>query len=242
MLRLFFMLILMSILSAFAAADSDNKAQAIKAGLIQAFPSHIPDSVSKSPVDGFYEAVYGTQIIYVSDDGRYMMQGVLMDIENGGRNLTEAAARRARKKYLSAVEKQEAISFGAQKPRHTVTVFTDIDCGYCRKLHAEIDQYASYGIKVNYLLFPRSGADSPSYAKAVSVWCSEDRAQALTKAKRGENPATQDCQNPVAEHVDIGSKVGVTGTPALLTAGGELMPGYLPAQELAKRLDQLAGR
>ena len=240
MFRLFFTLILMSILSVFAVADSDNKAQAIKTRLIQAFPSHIPDSVNKSPVDGFYEAVYGTQIIYVSDDGRYIMQGILMDIENDKRDLTKAAAKRARKKYLSTVEKQEAISFGAQKPRHTVTVFTDIDCGYCRKLHAEIDQYASYGIKVNYLLFPRSGINSLSYSKAVSVWCSDDRAQALTKAKRGENLAAQNCHNPVAEHIDIGSKVGVTGTPALLTASGELMPGYLPAKELAERLDRLA--
>ena len=242
MFRLFSMLILMSVLCAFAAADSDNKAQAIKARLVEAFPAHVPDSVSKSPVDGFYEAVYGTQIVYVSDDGRYIMQGVLVDIENGKRDLTEAAARRARKKYLTTVEKQEVISFGAQEPRHTVTVFTDIDCGYCRKLHAEIDQYASYGIKVNYLLFPRNGTNSPGYAKAVSVWCSDDRAQALTRAKRGENIAAQNCHNPVAQNLDIGSKIGVTGTPALLTASGELMPGYLSAKDLAERLDRLARR
>ena len=240
MSRLFFILILMGIFACFAYAESGKEAEAVKAKLIEAFPPHKPDSISKSPVDGFYEAVYGTQVIYVSNDGRYVMQGVLMDIEDGKRDLTEVAASRARKKYLAEVEQQEPISFGAEKPRHTVTIFTDIDCGYCRKLHAEMDQYASYGIKVNYLLFPRNGVTSPSYTKSVSVWCSEDREEALTKAKNGEELPAQNCDNPVAEHFDIGNKIGVRGTPAMLTADGELMPGYLPAKDLAQRLDALA--
>jgi thiol:disulfide interchange protein DsbC len=141
---------------------------------------------------------------------------------------------------MTQVNEQESIAFGAEKPRHTITVFTDIDCGYCRKLHSEMDQYASYGIKVNYLLFPRNGITSPGYSKAVSVWCSKDRAEALTKAKNGEELQAENCDNPVAGHFELGQKIGVTGTPAILTADGVLMPGYLPAKQLAQRLDDMA--
>ena len=234
------LLILMSIMSFAGNAETVDQVEKIKAKLVENFPSHTPDSVSKSPVDGLYEVVYGTQVIYVTEDARYVLQGVLMDLDDGKKDLTEVASSRARKKFMSKIEDQESISFGAEKPKHTITVFTDIDCGYCRKLHNEMDQYASYGIKVNYLLFPRNGLQTASYSKAVSVWCSEDRADALTRAKNGAEMAPANCENPVAEHFDIGKQVGVSGTPAILTEDGELMPGYLPAKQLAQRLDQLA--
>ena len=239
MFRCLSVLIIMSVISLSSYADS-AKEDAIKAKLVESFPAHTPDSISKSPVEGLYEAVYGTQVIYVTEDARYLIQGVVMDLDDGKRDLTEVAANRARQKFMVQVEKQETISFGAKNPKHTITVFTDIDCGYCRKLHNEMDQYASYGIKVNYLLFPRNGIDSPSFSKAVSVWCSKDRADALTKAKNGVEIPAGDCENPVASHFDLGQNIGVTGTPAILTANGQLMPGYLPAQQLAQRLDELA--
>ncbi|MEM8843426.1 MAG: DsbC family protein [Pseudomonadota bacterium] len=216
-----------------------DESEALKKKLVDTFPTHTPDSVSKSPVDGWYEVMYGTQAIYISEDGRYLFQGVLMDLDDGRRNLTEVSAGRARQALMSDVFDQEPISFGAKQPKYTVTVFTDIDCGYCRKLHAEMDQYASYGIKVNYLLFPRNGLNSPSYVKSVNVWCSDDKEEALTKAKNGQPIDEKTCQNPVAEQFEIGNKIGVTGTPAILTQSGELMPGYLPAKELAQRLDHM---
>lgn len=235
-------LIILALFSFSSHADSEKGIEAIKAKLVESFPTHTPDSVSKSPVEGLYEAVYGTQVIYVTDDGRYVIQGVVMDLDDGKRDITEEASSRARKKFMTKINAQETIAFGAEKPKHTITVFTDIDCGYCRKLHNEMDQYASYGIKINYMLFPRNGITSPSYSKAVSVWCSNDRAEALTKAKNGEELPAESCENPVANHFDIGQKIGVTGTPAILTENGDLMPGYLPAKQLVQRLDELAAR
>lgn len=240
MIRWLSALVLMSVFSLVVYADSTAQVDKIKAKLVESFPTHTPDSISQSPVDGLYEAVYGTQVIYITDDARYVIQGVVMDLEDGKRDLTEVAASKARQRFMSQVNDQESISFGAEKPRHTITVFTDIDCGYCRKLHSEMDQYASYGIKVNYLLFPRNGITAPSYTKAVSVWCSEDRAGALTKAKNGEELEAGNCENPVANQFELGKKIGVTGTPAILTENGDLMPGYLPIKQLAQRLDELA--
>ena len=228
-----------AILIAFPFILQADNADAIKKKLTDTFPDHVPDSVSKSPVDGWYEVLYGTQVIYISENGQYLFQGMVVDLDNGQRNLTEAAADKARKSLMVDVHNQKPITFGAKNPKHTITIFTDIDCGYCRKLHAEMDQYASYGIKVNYLLFPRNGLNTPSYDKAVSVWCSDDREEALTKAKRGETLEQKTCDNPVAEQFEVGNKIGVTGTPAILTEDGELIAGYLPAKELAQRLDHM---
>ena len=231
--------LLLITLSALSLSVQAGDTEAIKKKLVETFPTHTPDSVSKSPVDGWYEVMYGIQTIYISDDGRYLFEGVLVDLDDNKRNLTEVSASKARKALMIDINKQEPIVFGAKDPKHTITVFTDIDCGYCRKLHAEMDQYASYGIKVNYLLFPRNGLTSPSYLKAVSVWCSDDQKEALTKAKKGETIEDKTCENPVAEQFEIGNKIGVTGTPAILTQNGELMPGYLPAKELSQRLDHI---
>lgn len=242
MFRCLPVLIILFVISASSYAGSPDQAEAIKAKLMESFPTHTPDSVSKSPVKGLYEAVYGTQIIYVTDDARYVIQGGIIDLEDDNNNITEASENRARKKYIAQVDQQEPITFGPKNPRHIITVFTDIDCGYCRKLHSEIDQYAENGIQINYLLFPRNGITSPSYTKAVSVWCSEDRADALTRAKNGEELPAESCDNPIADQFELGKKIGVTGTPAILTADGTLMPGYMPAKQLAKRLDRLSGK
>lgn len=240
MFRWLSVLVILAVISLAVHADSSKQEEAIKAKLVESFPTHTPDSVYKSEVDGLYEAVFGTQVIYVTEDARYVIQGVVMDLEDGKRDITAVSSSNARKKYMTEVEQQETIAFGSEKPKHTVTIFTDIDCGYCRKLHNEMDQYASYGIKVNYLLFPRNGITTPSYTKAVSVWCNKDREKALTRAKNGEELPAENCDNPVADHFELGKKIGVSGTPAVLTADGELMPGYMPAEVLAQRLDELA--
>ena len=219
-------------------ADSQSEIEQVRAKLKESIPNFTPDSIKPSPLAGMYEVAFGTQIVYVSSDGKYVIEGILVDLQDGKRNLTAEAQDAARKQYVSEVNALETISFGAEEPRHTVTVFTDIDCPYCQKLHAEMDQYASYGIKVNYLLFPRNGITSPGYLKAVSVWCSNDREKALTQAKAGEQIEDKTCDNPVADHFEIGKKVGVSGTPALLTQDGRLMPGYMPAKILAQRLDE----
>ena len=237
MFRCLSILLLVGVMSMTVHAESEI--ETIKSKLLEAFPTHIPDSIDKSPIDGIYEVIYGTQVVYVTKDGKHILEGVLLDIENGKKNLTAASENKARKKYLTEVEKQEPISFGSKKPKHTITVFTDIECGYCRKLHAEMDQYASYDIKINYLMFPRNGLTSVGYSKAVSVWCSDDREDALTRAKNGEEMEASNCDNPISAQYELGRKIGVSGTPAILTEDGELLPGYLPAKKMAKQLDAL---
>ena len=129
------------------------------------------------------------------------------------------------------------IVFPAKEQKHVITVFTDIDCGYCRKLHAEMDKYNEEGITVRYLMFPRAGVDSPSYKKAVTVWCSKDQLDAMTRAKNGENLPNLTCDNPIQEEYELGQLIGVRGTPAIVMDDGGMLPGYVPAARLAKALE-----
>ena len=222
------------------SADETNTIENIKEALVKAAPMSVPDLIRPSPLNGVYEVFYGTEVLYVSEDGRYVLQGQMIDLVDGMKNLTQEAANQARKAYLTQVLEQESISFGPENPRYEVTIFTDIDCGYCRKLHNEIQQYADKGITVNYLLFPRNGLDAGSAKKSVNVWCSDDRQAALTAAKQGETLDSLECDNPVAAHYEIGRKVGVSGTPSIMMPNGEMLPGYVPAADLIKRLDEQA--
>jgi thiol:disulfide interchange protein DsbC len=127
------------------------------------------------------------------------------------------------------------------KVKHTVTVFTDVDCGYCRQFHREIDKVTALGIEVHYLFFPRTGPNTESWEKAERVWCAPDRNAALTKAKLGGDLPKPTCGNtPVEDHWSLGRKIGVRGTPSMFSESGELIGGYLPPATLAKALDESA--
>jgi thiol:disulfide interchange protein DsbC len=195
-------------------------------------------SIEPSPIPGMVEVILEGQIVYISEDGRYLIEGVVFDIKNR-RDITEERRSGLRKEAMGEVNKDEMIVFAAENPRHTITVFTDIDCGYCRKLHGDIDQYNDRGISVQYLFFPRAGLGSHSYQKAVSVYCADDSQSALTFAKLGEEPEPMQCDNPVSEHMKLGRMAGVTGTPAIVTKDGSLLAGYLPPDAMAARLDLL---
>ena len=130
------------------------------------------------------------------------------------------------------------IIFQPEHSQYKVFVFTDIDCGYCRKLHSEIDQYMAEGITIQYLFFPRAGKGSESYKKAVSVWCSDDRNAALTAAKKGNKPEEKTCPNPVDAHMKLGTEFEARGTPMIVTEKGTIYPGYLPAKQLAEVLKE----
>lgn len=240
MSRLICLLAVLLAVPFFVQADSAEEVENIREKMVEAFPNFTPDSITKSPIEGLYEVLYGTAVVYVTSDARHIFEGSVYDLDNDKNDLTAAAQDRARKKFISEINNQESIEFGDGKPKHTVTVFTDIDCGYCRKLHAEMDEYASYGIQVNYLLFPRGGLTGASHNKAVSVWCSDDRAEALTRAKNGETLDTKSCDNPIGEHYALGQKIGVRGTPAIVTDEGQMLSGYLPPKQLAQRLDEMA--
>ncbi len=217
------------------AADSPDFAQ-IKKSLRELIPDAEPDSIKPAPVAGLYEIVFGPQVFYATEDGRYLVQGNILDMEKRV-NITEARRADARLAAVSGLGEENMIIFAPAKVKHTVTVFTDIDCGYCRKLHSEMDQYKREGIRVRYLLFPRNGMASESADKAISVWCAKDRNAALTQAKAGEEVDKKTCDNPVQQHYSMGELVGVSGTPAILTDKGELVPGYVAAGELSNMLE-----
>lgn len=199
-------------------------------------PERSPDAVRKGPIPDLYEVAYGAQIFYVSADGRYLLQGSFLDTRSG-ENVTEQRKGELIKAQLQDIGEERMVVFAADEPEHTVTVFTDIDCGYCRKLHREIDELNERGISVRYLFFPRSGKDTPSYHKAVSVWCAEDRQQALTDAKNDRPVPRKQCDNPVDEHMQLVREFGLRGTPAIVMEDGTIVPGYVPAAKLAAALD-----
>lgn len=190
-----------------------------------------PDSIEKAPAEGLYEVTFGPQIYYVTRDGRYLIQGDMLDIRTL-ENVTDARRNGLRKQEISKVGENNMVVFPAKNAKHSVTVFTDIDCGYCRKLHAEIKEINKRGITVRYLFFPRSGPNSPSYYKAESVWCADDRQKAMTEAKAGATLEDKRCDNPIDEHLALVSAMGLRGTPAIILEDGTLVPGYMPASKL----------
>lgn len=220
-----------------AWADDDAEIQKVKQIFTQIIPGATPDIVSPSALEGLYEVVYGAQVLYISKNGRYLMQGDVIDLEKRV-NLTEDARSVQRNKLVKDMNEATMIIFEPKgKAKHSLTVFTDIDCGYCRKLHREMDDYLAEGIRVRYLAFPRSGANSKSYFKAVSVWCADDRKLAMTEAKSGKELPRATCDNPVKEHMKMAEMFAITGTPTLVMDNGEIVPGYVPAKRLARMLD-----
>ena len=200
-----------------------------------------PKAVRSSPLDGFYEVeIEGSRLLYVSEDGKFLFIGNLY-VRDGDefRNLTEERQRALRVQLLAALDPEETINFGIDSPDPDVVhVFTDVDCGYCRVLHRNMSEYNDRGIEIRYLAYPRSGPDTESFHKIASAWCSDDRKSAMTALKSGQDIPMLNCENPVTEHYALGKTIGITGTPALLLPDGTLVPGAVPADELARILDQ----
>ncbi len=209
--------------------------EAIEHSLAKLIPDERPDSIAPSPIPGLFEVSFGGTVLYMSEDGRYLIQGDLLDLKTR-ENLTERTRAKARRKALAALGEENMVVFAPKDPKYTVTVFTDIDCPYCRKLHSQIKDYNAEGIKVRYLAFPRAGIGSPSYEKAVSVWCAEDRQKAMTLAKAGKAIEKRTCPNPVAQEYRLGKALGVGGTPAIILEDGTLIPGYVPPKRLLQIL------
>jgi len=228
-------LLLLTLPGLAAAAEPDSHA-AIRQSLGKVLPGVTLDDIKPSPLPGVSEVLVGPRLFYISDDGKYLLQGSLIDLDTRT-DISEERRKDIRLDAINKVGSDDMIVFPADKERHTITVFTDLDCGYCRKLHKEMDQFNAEGITVRYLMYPRAGIGSPSYNKAVSVWCADDRRAALTRAKLGEEIAPRTCDNPVKDQYELGGLLGVTGTPALILDNGELLPGYVPAKRLAQALD-----
>ncbi|MEY3807130.1 MAG: hypothetical protein RI893_106 [Pseudomonadota bacterium] len=217
-----------------SVAQADESA--IRAALAKSMPSVKVGSVKPSEISGLFEATVGGNIFYVSNDGKYLIQGHLVDVA-ARTDLTEGKLGGARKQALDKLGQDKMIVFKPKISKYTVSIFTDIDCGYCRKLHSELDQYMAEGITIQYLFFPRAGKGSDSYQKAISVWCADDRKAALTSAKKGDTPPVKTCDNPIDEHMQLADDFEVKGTPMIVTEKGNIFPGYLPAKQLAEALE-----
>ena len=210
---------------------------ALRAALEKAVPDIKVTQIRESQIPGLFEVMFGADVLYVSADGRYIIQGDLLDL-NDRRNLSEQTRSVARVKLLDRVPVEETIEFAPPKTEHTVYVFTDVSCGFCRRLHRDMPELNRLGIAVRYLAYPRNGEDSPSFHEMESVWCSADRKTAITEAKLGHDIKEASCKNPVEKQYLLGQSLGVRGTPAIFRQDGRLISGYLPPNELLEALKE----
>jgi thiol:disulfide interchange protein DsbC len=202
------------------------------------------DYVGAAPLPGFREAIVGGQLVYVSDDGKYLVQGTVVDIATQS-ELTQSspAVSKYRQDLLKTLKTSDRIVFAPPNPKYTVSIFTDIECGYCRKLHSEMAEYNRQGIAVEYLAFPRMGLGSKDHTDMISVWCAPDRRKALTDAKNGVPVPARNCrQTPVDMQFNVGQRLGVSGTPAVYAPDGTQLGGYLPPAQMREALDRLAAK
>jgi len=200
-----------------------------------------PKDVVATDIAGLYRVTLGPQILYLTRDGKYALRGDLIELSSG-RDLSAGDRAAARMAYLAGIGEDDMIVFPVPHPRHVLTVLTDIDCGYCRQLAGDMPRLQAAGVALRYLAYPRSGLDSPSWAKAVGVWCAKDRRAAYRSAMLGNAVATAEgCdQKAVLEGYDLAMKLGLQGTPIIITEGGRLIAGYLPPEDLLKLLDDPA--
>jgi thiol:disulfide interchange protein DsbC len=224
-----------------AAASSDPVDAKVRAALKQLNPQVDVDYVGKAPLPGFREVIVSGQLVYVSEDGKYLLQGSLVDIAKR-QDLMQGSQALAgyRQNLLKSIKASDKIVFAPANPKYTVNVFTDIECGYCRKLHSQIADYNKQGIAVEYLAWPRMGLGSQDHKDMISVWCASDRKKALTEAKESGSVTARDCTNPVTMEFNVGQRLGVNGTPAIFAPDGSQIGGYLPPAEMRAALDKLA--
>jgi thiol:disulfide interchange protein DsbC len=225
--------------SAFAGPAEDT----VRAAMAKLAPQVKIDAVQESVIPGFYEAIAGGQFVYVTKDGKYVIDGNAYDVGNR-RDLTAGARAKVRKSALDKVGPEKRIAFAPAAPlttKHKVIVFTDVDCPFCRRFHDQIAQYTAKGIAVDYLFYPLSihpGADK----KAEAVWCSKDRPNAFTAAMAGQDPGKATCPNPVPELTQLAQSLGISGTPTMLADDGTQIPAQIAMSpdQLAAELDRMA--
>lgn len=216
--------------------EKDLTISEIKEKLSEKLPESIEIiSIEETDIEGYLEVNFkGIQPLLVSKDGKYLFSGDIFEITDTGLiNKSETRRDYLRKITLGELDKSEFITFQPKKVEHSIFVFTDVDCGYCRQFHREIKDYLDLGIQVNYLAFPRSGVDTDSYNKIASAWCSSQPHEAITELKLGYEIKENVCSNnPVEKHFNLGNSFGVSGTPSIITSEGRLIPGYIPPKDL----------
>jgi len=227
-------------LAASMTVSASEPEQAIRETL-QGLQADMPiEAIAESPINGLYQvALKGGRQLYASKDGQYLMQGYLFQLKDGQAiNLTEQAESQGIAKEINAIPASEMVVFGSKNPKTHITVFTDTDCGYCQKLHSEMGELNKLGVEVRYVAFPRQGIGSEGYRTLVNVWCAGDKQSAMNQAKRRQKVADAQCDNPVEKQYQLGQLIGVRGTPAIVLANGQMIPGYQPAAQLAQEAIQ----
>jgi len=208
---------------------------ALRKRLEQRFSDLTISDLRPAPISGLYELTFGSRVVLVTGDGRYLIQGDLIDLETS-RNLTQERHSKLVLKLIEAIGEKNMVVMGPANATRTITVFTDVDCPYCARLHREVPKLNKAGVKVRYLLYPRAGKGSETYKKSVAVWCATDRIKALGVAKAGGKIELKTCANPVDEILKLGAEVGVEGTPTLILDDGRIVPGFAPAEKLLAAL------
>lgn len=212
---------------------ASDEASRVRDSLKQHLPDLVIEEVSATPVAGLYQVVAGTAILYVTADGRYAFSGDMIDLGDRRSNLTEKARQKTRLAGLKSLGEKNMVIFSPKNPKYTVTVFTDVDCGYCRKLQADIPELNAKGIAVRYLAFPRTGPNTPTFEKMVRIWCAKDKTKAMALAQEDKSFEGVACNSDVVQReFEYGMRIGVEGTPTLLFEDGTLFPGYLPPDKL----------
>lgn len=242
--RLFVMSGLALLLVAVSASQAQNRDQSLRGKLEQAIEVASANqlqivSVSATPLSTIYEVLLNTgEILYSDISGDYIFAGDMYRTSNTGLvNLSTSKKQERSLAKIAAIPAEEMIIFSPDVVKASITVFTDVDCTYCRKLHSELDDLMARGIEVRYLAYPRGGQDAASFDKMISVWCSDDRKKSLTQAKNGQNLPAADCDSPVLAHYAMGNELGISGTPALIFPDGRVIPGYMDANRLASMLN-----
>ena len=227
------LLFVVSLLMAFTVSAEVDNTEKLKQALAKSMPNVKVSRITETPIAGLYEVIVGTQVVYMGVDARYMIEGDLFDLKTKT-NVSEEAKSVIR---LSAIEKlgvDHMLVYKPEKVKNTITVVTDIDCPYCRRLHNEIPDYMENDIQVRYIFMPLKG--SADMKKTISVWCSDNQQQALDTAKSGGKVVEKTCDNPIQQHMKIARELGVRGTPAILLEDGRLLPGYVPVDKLVAEI------
>ena len=238
MKTIFHLFVLLGSLLSFSvfAADTDDAITKLRTTLGTMLPGAEITQVKATPIPGLFEVILGPQVVYMNGDASYYLSGELIEMASR-KNLTESSRSVLRLSKIGDYPEAKMVVYTPKKKiEHTVTVVTDIDCPYCRRLHDEMSEYMENGIKVRYLFMPLKGRKD--FATTVSVWCSDDRNKSLDIAKSGGNVEAKTCDNPINEHLELARALGVNGTPAIILEDGELLPGYVPVKKLVEALNK----
>ena len=230
--------VVFALLQGVVNAEESKEIQQLRAALAKTMPDLPITSISESPIPGLLELVTGAQVYYITPNGKYVIEGNIIDVE---RRIDMTAQRKGRTQVaaINKIGDEKMVVYeptAGESQDRTITVFTDASCGYCRKLHQEIDGLLSQGVRVRYLLYPRAGLNTDASRVLESVWCSDNQQASMDMAKAGRRIDPLSCENPIEEHIAMARQVGLQGTPMIFLDNGLVVPGYRPPDELIRLL------